>query len=244
MSNSILAIVPARGGSKGLPGKNTLPLAGHPLIAYSIKAALDSPSITRVIVSTDSPKIAEVALHYGAEVPFIRPAEYAQDHSLDLDVFSHALLWLQQNESYSPDLVVQLRPTSPIRYVDDIENGIQKLSETPDADSLRVVTQAFHTPYKMWHLPTGQGYMSPLLTLENVPDPYNQPRQSLPTVYWQIGTLDVIRPRAILEKGSMSGEGILPYVVSQEQAIDIDDLYSFQRAEAYITTHDCIKFQP
>ena len=242
--SDVLAIVPARGGSKGLPGKNTLPLAGHPLIAYSIKAALDAPGITRVIVSTDSPAIAEVARQYGAEVPFLRPAEYAQDHSLDLDVFAHALRWLHQNENYTPDLLVQLRPTSPVRYVQDIENCIRKLNGNPTADSLRVVTQAFHTPYKMWRLNAGQEYMSPLLTLENTPDPYNQPRQSLPTVYWQIGTLDVIRPRAILEKGSMSGKEILPYVVSQEQAIDIDDLPSFQRAEAYIVSHDCVKFQP
>ncbi len=94
----------------------------------------------------------------------------------------------------------------------------------------------------MWRLDEAGTYLNPLLTLENTPDPYNQPRQSLPTVYWQIGTLDVIRPRAILEKGSMSGEQILPYVVSQEQAIDIDDLASFQRAEAYIASHHCVKF--
>lgn len=239
---NVLALIPARGGSKGLPDKNILPLAGHPLIAYSIQAALDSPGITRVIVSTDSPEIAEVARRYGAEVPFLRPAEYAQDHSLDLDVFIHALFWLQENEGYTPELVVQLRPTSPIRYVDDMENCIQKLIQHPEADSLRVVTPSFHTPYKMWRLDEAGTYLNPLLTLENTPDSYNQPRQSLPTVYWQIGTLDVIRPRAILEKGSMSGEQILAYVVSQEQAIDIDDLASFQRAEAYIASHHCVKF--
>ena len=238
----VLAIIPARGGSKGLPGKNILPLAGHPLIAYSIKAALDSPGITRVIVSTDSEEIAEVARQYGAEVPFIRPDEYAQDHSLDIDAFAHALLWLQENEGYTPDQVVQLRPTSPIRYVDDIENCIQKLAQHPEADSLRVVTPSFHTPYKMWRLDEAGTYLNPVLTLENTPDPYNQPRQSLPTVYWQIGTLDVIRPQTVLTKKSMSGERILSYVVDQEQAIDIDDLASFQRAEAYLAAHDCIKF--
>lgn len=239
---NVLAIIPARGGSKGLPGKNILPLAGHPLIAYSIKAALDSPGITRVIVSTDSEEIAGVARQYGAEVPFIRPDEYAQDHSLDIDAFAHALLWLQENGGYLPDLLVQLRPTSPIRYVHDIENCIQKVIEHPEADSLRVVTPSFHTPYKMWRLDEEGTYLNPLLTLENTPDPYNQPRQSLPTVYWQIGTLDVIRPHTILKKYSMSGERILSYVVDQEQAIDIDDLVSFQRAEAYLTAHDCVKF--
>lgn len=238
----ILAIIPARGGSKGLPGKNILPLAGYPLMAYSIEAALAAPSVTRVIVSTDSEEIADVARRYGAEVPFVRPADHAQDHSLDLDVFVHALEWLHENENYAPDLVVQLRPTSPVRYVADIENCIAKMLANEDADSLRIVTPAPNTPYKMWRVESEEAPMQPLLTLDGVTDPYNQPRQSLPTVYWQIGTLDVIRPRAILDQNSMSGKVILPYIVPQEQAIDIDDMFSFQRAEAYIASHDCVKF--
>jgi CMP-N,N'-diacetyllegionaminic acid synthase len=239
----VLAIVPARGGSKGLPGKNILPLAGHPLIAYSIKAALDSPGITRVIVSTDSQEIADVARHYGAEVPFLRPAEYAQDHSLDHDVFVHALNWLQQHENYQPDLVVQLRPTSPIRYVQDIETCIARMETYPEADSIRIVTTAQHTPFKMWRVFTEERPMTPLMTLDGLADPYNQPRQSLPTIYWQVGTLDVIRPAVILEQGNMSGQAIFPYRIEPEQAIDIDDMYSFQRAEAYIASHDCVKFK-
>jgi len=244
LKKNVLALIPARGGSKGLPGKNILPLAGHPLIAYSIEAARAAPSITRVIVSTDSEEIAEVARRYGAEVPFLRPAAYAADDSLDLEVFSHALGWLKENENYSPDLVVQLRPTSPIRYLADIENCIKRLAETPEADSLRIVTPAFHTPYKMWHLCQDGLSMQPLLTVDGIAEPYNQPRQSLPTVYWQIGTLDVIRPQVILEQKSMSGRVILPYVVAQDCAIDIDDMASFQRAEAYLLCHDCIKFPP
>lgn len=244
LKRNVLALIPARGGSKGLPGKNILPLAGHPLIAYSIEAALATPGITRVVVSTDSEEIGDIARRYGAEVPFLRPAAYATDDSLDLDVFIHALTWLQENENYEPDLVVQLRPTSPIRYVADIETCIQRLTEQPEADSLRIVTQAFHTPYKMWQLSEDRQTMQPLLTFSGTSEPYNQPRQSLPTVYWQIGTLDVIRPRVILQQKSMSGRIILPYVVAQERAIDIDDMYTFQRAEAYILSHDCVKFSP
>ena len=187
LKRNVLALIPARGGSKGLPGKNILPLAGHPLIAYSIEAARLAPGITRVIVSTDSQEIAEVARCYGAEVPFLRPAAYAADDSLDFDVFFHALNWLKENENYTPDLLVQLRPTSPIRYVADIENCLGRLAENPGADSLRIVTKAFHTPYKMWQLGEDAQTMQPLLTLPGTPDPYNQPRQSLPTVYWQIG---------------------------------------------------------
>ncbi|GHB83394.1 acylneuraminate cytidylyltransferase family protein [Persicitalea jodogahamensis] len=244
MKKNILAIIPARGGSKGLPGKNILPLAGHPLIAYSIKAALDTPGISRVIVSTDSEEIADIALRYGAEVPFLRPAAYATDSSLDIDVFEHALTWLRENDNYSPDLVVQLRPTSPIRYIADIEACLAKLADDENADSLRIVTPSPLTPYKMWRIESEDTPMQPLLTLDGVADPYNQPRQQLPTIYWQIGTLDVIRPRVVLEQKSMSGKKVLPYVVSRDQAIDIDDIFSFQRAEAYIEGHDCVKFAP
>lgn len=238
----ILAIIPARGGSKGLPGKNTKLLAGYPLIAYSIKAALDSSLISRIIVSTDSPKIAEIALAFGAEVPFIRPTRYALDLSTDLEVFVHALEWLKKNENYSPDLVVQLRPTSPIRFLSDIHDSIEKLQNS-SADSLRFVTEAFHTPYKMWQINEDQ-YIKPLLRTEQNPEPYNQPRQNLPVVYWQTGTLDVIKTKTITENHSMSGRKILPYIIEQKFAVDIDDLSSFERAEHAIQNYNCIKFQP
>jgi N-acylneuraminate cytidylyltransferase len=110
----VLAVIPARGGSKGIPRKNIRNFAGHPLIAYSIEAALLAKTVTRVIVTTDDEEIAAVARQYGAETPFIRPAEYAQDQTLDLPVFQHVIAWLAENENYHPDVVVQLRPTSPV----------------------------------------------------------------------------------------------------------------------------------
>ncbi|GAB3170391.1 acylneuraminate cytidylyltransferase family protein [Telluribacter humicola] len=239
----VLAMIPARGGSKGLPDKNILSLAGHPLIAYSIRAALTTPSVTRTIVSTDSPRIAEVALRYGAEVPFMRPDALAQDLSTDWEVFDHALRWLRDQQGYQPDLVVQLRPTSPVRQVTLLEKAIQRMAQEPKADSLRIVTPAPVTPYKMWTLPVGEdGPMQPLLEAPSIKEPYNQPRQILPQVYWQIGTLDVIRPHIILNNHSMSGQTILPLVVPNELAVDIDDLASFERAEASIRSYDCVKF--
>ena len=111
----ILAIIPARGGSKSIPRKNIRPLAGHPLIAYSIAAGRQSRLVTRTIVSTDDEEIAAVARQYGAETPFLRPAEFAQDNTTDFPVFTHALGWLKEHEGYQPDIIVQLRPTSPIR---------------------------------------------------------------------------------------------------------------------------------
>ncbi|WP_200837166.1 cytidylyltransferase domain-containing protein [Dyadobacter sp. 3J3] len=237
----ILSIIPARGGSKGLPGKNIKLMAGHPLIAYSIKAALASPSITRVIVSTDSEEIAEVARSYGAEVPFIRPAHFAGDLSKDLEVFTHALEWLDINENYKPNLVVQFRPTSPVRFIHDIEICIHKM-QSSEADSLRIVTPAFHTPFKMWILDEASIKMKPLLQQDIIHESYNQPRQNLPEIYWQIGTLDVIRADVIIKQKSMSGKNILPYIIEQQFAIDIDDLASFQRAEEMILKYDCVKF--
>ena len=227
----ILAIIPARGGSKGLPRKNVLPLAGHPLIAWSVAAAVQCPAIRRTIVSTDDAEIGQEATRYGAQMPFVRPAQFAQDLSTDLEVFQHALRWLADHEGYVPDLVVQLRPTSPLRRMADLEACIARMQVREVADSLRIITEAPATPYKMWTLPDGEeGEMSPLLSLPGVAEPYNEPRQRLPKVYWQIGLLDVIRPAAILG-GSMSGNTILPYLVPSHDAIDIDEIESFAKAE-------------
>lgn len=237
----VIAIIPARGGSKGLTNKNILPLLGHPLIAYSIKAALDSKLITKVIVSTDSQTIADVAIQYGAEVPFLRPAKFAQDLSTDLDVFLHALNWLKEYQNYTPDFIVQLRPTSPIRKAELIDSCIIKL-ENSSAESLRIVTPSPITPYKMWRIESEDKPMLPLLAFEGTLEPFNEPRQSLPKTFWQIGTLDVIRPEVILEKKSMSGKNIIPYVVGNEWAVDIDDMSSFIKAAEVIISDNFIKF--
>ena len=238
----VLAIVPARGGSKGLPNKNILPLLGHPLIAYSIQAAKESSRVSRVLVSTDSPVIAEVSKKYGADVPFIRPSELAADLSRDLEVFQHALQWLDKNEGYKPDLVIQLRPTSPVRPKGLLDDAITRLNKS-DADSLRIVTASPITPYKMWFVDNETSIMRSLLSLDGVAEPFNEPRQSLPKTYWQIGTLDVIRPHIILNKNSMSGRRILPYVVGNELAVDIDDLQSFKKAEEVITSGHYVRFE-
>jgi CMP-N,N'-diacetyllegionaminic acid synthase len=240
--DNVLAIIPARGGSKGLPNKNIRPLAGHPLISYSIHAALQSSLINRVIVSTDSEDIAKAAKEYGAELPFLRPAQYAQDLSTDFEVFLHALTWLKENEGYVPDFVVQLRPTSPIRIVTEIDICIEKLKNSA-ADSLRIVTSSPCTPYKMWTIADGSDIMEPLLKLDGVKEPFNQPRQKLPRIYWQVGALDVIRASCITEKKSMSGDTILSHVIPNELSVDIDNLGDFMNAEEVIkATPGAVKF--
>ena len=239
----ILAIIPARGGSKGLPGKNIKLLLGHPLIAYSILAAQTSELITKSIVSTDDNEIEEVAKRYGANIPFKRPSLIAEDLTTDLEVFLHALSWLKENENYVPDFVVQLRPTSPIRLKGLVDECIKKLINTTKADSLRVITESPLTPYKMWQVQNDDDIMSPLLQLEEIDEVYNMPRQLLPKVYWQIGTLDVIRTKVITDKKMMSGKVIMHHIVPQEIAIDIDDLASFEKVASLIDKYDCVKFR-
>jgi CMP-N,N'-diacetyllegionaminic acid synthase len=237
----VLAIIPARGGSKGLPGKNIKPLLQHPLIAYSIKAALESNLITRTIVSTDSEEIASIAKTYGAEVPMLRPAHLADDEATDFVVFEHLLDWLHKNENYIPEIIVQLRPTSPVRFSGWVDTAIEQLNNS-SADSIRAITESPITPFKMWLLNNNTEAMDPLLTLSNVAEPYNQPRQHLPMVYWQTGTIDVIRTEVITIKKSMSGDSILPFVIDKKFAIDIDDVSSFYKAEEIIQNNNCIKF--
>jgi CMP-N-acetylneuraminic acid synthetase len=214
MTQDILALIPARGGSKGVPGKNIMSIGGRPLIAYSILHAKASRRINRVVVSTDDPEISNVAMEWGAEVPFIRPAQYARDSSPDIDVFRHALSWLKENEGYEPEMVVHLRPPGPVRRVELIDEAIDLLGAHPDVDAVRSVSPALQTPYKMWSI-TLEGYLAPVLQLEGTVDCQSLPRQQLPKVFWQNGYVDVVRPRAVLEKNSMWGERVLPFVVAE-----------------------------
>ena len=228
----ILAIIPARGGSKGIPRKNIRNFAGYPLIAYSIAAGLKSELVTRVIVSTDDDEIAAVSREHGAETPFMRPSVFAEDNTTDLPVFEHALAWLAENENYHPDVIVQLRPTSPIRPLDCVDDAIRILLAHPEADSVRGVVPAGQNPHKMWRLPDGENAaMQNLLDVAGIAEPYNAPRQSLPPIYWQSGHIDAIRPRAILEQKSMTGEKIFPLMIDPDYTVDIDNLSDWAKYE-------------
>lgn len=219
----VLAIVPARGGSKGLPRKNLLPLDGHPLIAWSIAAGLESELVDRVLCSTDDPQIAEMAARYGAEVPFLRPAELAQDDTLDLPVFQHALSWLEQTEHWLPGIVVQLRPTSPLRFPGQVDRAVRMLVDEPRATGVRTVVPAPANPYKMWLIPdrSGTPWMQPLISIPGLDESFNMPRQALPRAYWHTGTIDAVRAD-VIRGGRMSGDRLLPMIVDPRQSIDID----------------------
>ena len=228
-SREILALIPARGGSKSIPRKNILEFAGYPLISFSIAAGLAAENINRVLVSTDDEQIAAIANDYGAEVPFLRPDEISQDETPDLPVFQHALDWLQANEGYKPEIVVQLRPTSPLRRKIHIDQAVSHLVKHPEADSIRTVCIPFQNPYKMW-LIAANGFMNPLLTTD-LSEAYNLPRQALPEIYWQTGYVDAVWTDTILKKNSMTGDNILPLIIGADEWIDIDSPDDWRRAE-------------
>jgi CMP-N-acetylneuraminic acid synthetase len=218
----ILCLIPARSGSKSIPDKNIRVLAGKPLLAYPVEQARASKLINRVVVSTDSPRYAGIAKQYGAETPFLRPPELAGDCSTDLECFTHALEWLREKEGYRPDLCVHLRPTHPVRRVEDIDQAVRLLLDHPDADSVRSVAPAGETPFKMWRL-RKDGWLDPFVSDPEIPEAYNQPRQKLPPAYIHNGAIDVVRASIILEKRSMTGKRVLGYVMEENGDIDTEE---------------------
>ncbi len=236
----VLALIPARGGSKGIPRKNIRPFAGQPLIAFSIAAGLQAHSVTRVIVTTDDQEIARVARDCGAETPFLRPPGLAQDRTLDLPVFQHALNWLAQHEDYHPEVVVHLRPTTPIRPPDLVDRAVALLLAHPEADSVRGITPAHQNPFKMWLMDGDDRPIRPLTTVSGIDEPYNSPRQVLPTAYTHTGLIDIIRPATILDQNSMSGRTILPILFDPAYDADLDTPQDWKRAEQRIL-HDPLK---
>ncbi len=218
----VLGLIPARGGSKGIPGKNIRSLAGQPVIAWTIETALACPALDRVIVSTDDEKIAEISGQHGAEVPFLRPAELARDNTPDLPVYRHALTWLAERENYYPDIVVWLRPTAPLRAASDIMAVVDLLGDT-GADYVRSVCPAEHHPYWMKKLEGDR--LIPFLP-EMDEKTYYQ-RQLLPPVYRINGGVDAIWRRTVMETGLPFGGDIRGYVMPPERSVDLDSELDF-----------------
>lgn len=208
----VLALIPARSGSKSVIDKNIREVAGKPMLAWSIEHAKNSRLVNRVIVSTDSGKYADIARQYGAEVPFLRPDKYATDTATDLEVFTHALTWLEENEGYRPDIVVQLRPTYPKRNPQDIDRMIELLTENPSADSVRSVAMAGEVPYKMWKVPGG-------MTVREWNEKDEAQKQSAVEVSGTVGEAD-----DAMRAGMALGR-ILPLIP------DIPDCYNMPRQE-------------
>jgi len=171
---------------------------------------------------------------FGAEAPFLRPVELAQDDTTDLPVFEQALAWLRENEGYQPDVVVQLRPTSSIRPRGMVDEAVRILLSHEDADCVRGVVPAGQNPHKMWRFESDDKPLKPLLEVEGISEPYNAPRQSLPPVYWQTGHIDAIRQSTIIKKHSLTGDVIYPWVIDPRYTVDIDTLSDWAKYEALV----------
>jgi CMP-N-acetylneuraminic acid synthetase len=229
MIRQILALIPARSGSKGIPHKNIANFRGKPLLAHSIEQAKASRRVTRVIVSTDSPLYADIARQHGAEAPFLRPTELSGDHATDLEAFEHALSWLETHEGYRPDVCVHLRPTYPTRRPEDIDRGIDLLLSDPGFDSVRSVVPAPETPFKMWFREADDS-LRPVVECPGIPEAYNQARQRLPQAYLQNACVDVVWSRVIREQHSMTGRRIRALLM--DHLHDIDDAAQLRAAAA------------
>lgn len=230
----IYALIPARSGSKGVKNKNIRGINGYPLIAYSIAAAKLCPKISRIIVSTDSEYYADIAKYYGAEVPFLRPEEFATDSSPDIEFVEHAISWFARNEGIVPEYFVHLRPTYPLRKTETVSEAIVKMLENPKATSLRSAHPADFAPYK-WFIKGRDGYFRCLFD-GMTPDEANQARQGFPTVYIPDGYVDVLRTSFIVENDLLHGEKVSAFEVPS--GTDVDTPHEMHEIERYMSAHD------
>jgi len=232
VTKTVVALVPARHGSKRVPGKNVRTLNGHPMLAYTIASALESGVFERVIVSTDSPEVAEVARHYGADVPFLRPASFAEDSSPDIEWLEYTLRELG-TRGQSWDAFSLLRPTSPFRTADTIRRAWALFSDQQGVDSLRAVERCAQHPGKMWIVRGNR--MLPLLPFGPSDRPWHStPYQALPEVYVQNASLEIAWTRVVLDGRSIAGTTITPFLTEGYEGFDINDPRDWALAEALI----------
>jgi len=228
----VVGLIPARGGSKRVPGKNVRVLAGHPVLAYTISAARGSGLFADILVSTDEEATAAVARHYGAEVPFLRPAEFAGDTSPDIEWIEFTLDRLAR-EGRSYDAFSILRPTSPFRRPDTIRRAWERFSSQKDADSLRAVEKCGQHPGKMWVV-EGE-LMRPLLDGAPPGRPWHStPYQALPPVYVQNASLEIGWTRVVRETHTIAGERIVPFLTEGLEGFDINDPNDWWLAEELV----------
>jgi CMP-N,N'-diacetyllegionaminic acid synthase len=226
---STVAFIPARVGSKRVPGKNVRVLGGHPMIAYTIGPALDSKVFDAVIVSTDSEEIAAIARHYGAEVPFLRPAALASDTSPDIEWLEYTIGELSA-KGRDWDCFSLLRPTSPFRTADTIRRAWTTFTSQERVDSLRAVELCTQHPGKMW-IVRGQR-MSPLLPFGNGEQPWHStPYQALPRVYAQNASLEIAWTRVVRERRTIAGDVLVPFLTEGYEGFDINDAFDWMVAE-------------
>lgn len=222
---NVVALITARGGSKGIPRKNLAPVAGKPLIAWTIAAARGSKHVSRVLVSTDDPEIAEVSRAHGAEVPFLRPAELARDDSTSFDVAAHTLHWLAEHDHDEPDYLLLLQPTSPLRAAADIDGAIE-LARDRNADAVLAVCEASPHPYLARQI-DDRGVLADFIPLAQKPSR----RQDYPPAYMLNAAIYLNRPASLLATRSFQPPGALAYIMPQERSLDIDSPWELRLAD-------------
>lgn len=219
----VIALIPARSGSKGVIDKNIRDLGGIPLFAWSILASLNSEYIERTVVSTDSSHYASIASSYGAETPFLRPSEISLDDSTDSEFIRHAVTWLAESGD-SPDLIVHLRPTTPFRNPRTIDAAIRFFTEAENASSMRSVHEMSESAYKCLEL-SEEGFLAPLQcvrTQEGL-DYVNNSRQSFPTTYAANGYIDIVTTNAVKAGSSLYGQNCIPFLTERAYEVDTED---------------------
>ena len=226
---SVVALIPARSGSERVRDKNVRPLAGHPLLAYAIASAQQSGIFERIVCSTDSGKIAEVAQRYGSDVPFLRPAELATSTSPDIEWIAHAFEQLEDHY----DLFAIVRATNPFRGPDVLRRGLEQLLATPEADSIRAVELVKQHPGKMWLL-DGRT-MRPLMEQSHLAVAWHAGQyQALPPVYVQNSALEIAWTRVVSQTGTREGKVVAPYLTEGYEGFNIDDEDDWERARALL----------
>ena len=234
---SVIAFVPARAGSERVPHKNVRPLAGHPLLAYAIATARESGVFERIVCSTDSEEIADVARWYGAEVPFLRPGQFATSTSPDIEWLTHTLAELP--ERY--DLFALIRATNPFRRADAVRRGLEQLLATPEADSIRAVELVKQHPGKMWVLDAEERTMRSLLEQAELGVAWHAGQyQALPHVYVQNSALEIAWSRVVTDTGTREGRILAPFFTEGYEGFNVDDEEDWRRAEALVASGEAV----
>lgn len=235
---TIVALIPARSGSKRIPDKNIRPLAGHPLIAYSISAAAQSGIFAAVIVSTDSERYAEISRYYGAEIPFMRPAEFSGDSSPDIEWIEYTLKRLA-GDGRRYDCFSILRPTSPFRLPETIRRAWNEFRAETGVDSLRAVEKCSQHPGKMWVIRGRR--MLPLLPIGPADQPWHSSQYpSLPEVYVQNASLEIAWSRVVLEGRTIAGHVVMPFLTRDTEGFDVNLPYDWDLAEHMVRSGQAV----
>jgi len=234
MSGGVIAIIPARSGSKSIRDKNLSTLGGYPLLAYSIVAAKLARRIERVLLSTDSEQYAEIGRRYGAEVPFLRPEEFSGDKSTDREFMAHAMTWLQNHEGCVPEFWVHLRPTTPLRTPEYLNAAVAMLEGRPEATALRSAHPSPESPFK-WFRRSDEGYLMALITDDTRLDNFNRPRQGYPMVFIPDGYVDVVRTSFVLGSSLLHGDRVLGF--ESPFCTEVDSVEELELLEFQLRKH-------